>query len=217
VTLLLALQLFSPVDPADVARLHEQRIAREPDSKAAKRDYGLFLLRNGQAPLAEMYLRQSDVEPVYLAEAVAAQGRDAEATKIFETCATTARCLTRLANLAEKREDMPAALALYKRALEKDPSIARRSDHALALQAALEYKEAERELRAALAECEKVHGPNHPETATLLNNIAMLMGETKRPALARPLLQRAIKIFEQTLGPRHARTRIARENLEDLR
>ena len=215
--LLLALQLFSPVDPADVARLHEERITREPASKAAKRDYGLFLLRNGQAARAEYFLRQSDVEPVYLAEAVTAQGRDAEAATIFETCAATARCLTRLANLAEKREDLPAALALYKRALETEASIARRSDYALALQAALEYKDAEREFRAALAESEKLHGPNHPETATLLNNIAMLMGETKRPALARPLLQRAIRIFEQTLGPRHARTQIAKENLADLR
>ena len=215
--LLLALQLFSPVDPADVARLHEERIAREPSSKAAKRDYGLFLLRNGQAAMAESYLRQSDVEPVYLAEAVAAQGRDAEAAKIFETCSASARCLTRLANLAEKREDLPAAIALYKRALEAEPSIARRSDYALALQAATRHKDAEAEFRAALTESEKLHGANHPETATLLNNIAMLLGETKRAELARPLLQRAIKIFEQTLGPRHTRTQIAKDNLTDLR
>lgn len=215
--LLLALQLFSPVDPADVARLHEERIAREPSSRAAKRDYGLFLLRNGQAARAELYLRQSDVEPLFLAEAVAAQGRDSEAERIFETCAASPRCLTRLANLAERREDLPAALALYKRALDAEPSIARRSDYALALQATMRFKEAEAEFRFALAESEKLHGANHPETATLLNNIAMLLGETKRPALARLLLQRAIKIFEQTLGPRHARTQIAKDNLADLK
>jgi len=217
VILVLALQLFSPVDPADVARLHEERIARAPSSKSAKRDYGLFLLRNGQPARAEFYLRHSDVEPAYLAEAVSAQGRDAEAEKLFEACVATARCLTRLANLAERREDRAAALALYKRALEAEPSIPRRSDYALALQAANRYKEAESQLRAALAESEKLHGPNHPETATQLNNIAMLLGETKRPALARPLMQRAVNIFEQTLGPRHARTQIAKDNLADLR
>src|SRR5258708_17520377 len=164
----LLFQLFSPVDAAQLATLHEQRIAAAPPvgQRAAKRDLGLFWLRNGRPEQAERWLRQvlpgDDVLP-FLAEAVAAQGHDA--LPLFTECAkVNARCLTRLAEL-----DRAGALQHYEAAVAREPTPARRNDLGQALQAAGRMPEAERQFRQALAE--QSSQPNHPETATTKNNL----------------------------------------------
>ena len=53
---------------------------------------------------------------------------------------------------------------------------------------------------------EKVIGPNHPSTLTLLNNIAMLLRQQDRLDEAEPFLRRALAGSEQTLGPDHQHT-----------
>ena len=58
-------------------------------------------------------------------------------------------------------------------------------------------------LRQALAIAEASYGPNHPEVATGLTNLAGLLFATKRMAEAEPLLRRALTIFETTLGADH--------------
>ncbi|MBM3782886.1 MAG: tetratricopeptide repeat protein [Acidobacteria bacterium] len=211
--LLVAFQLF---DPAVVGRLHEERIARQPDSRMAKRDLGLYWLRNGRPVEAERWLRAAGAEPLFLAEAVAAQGRHEEAESLFGACVELARCLTRLAHYAERRGDMARALEHYKAALSEEPGPARRNDYAQALQALRRVKEAEQEYRTALAESEKKFGPHHPETATTLNNLAMLLAETERVWAAVPLQRRALSIFQKSLGPNHERTRTAGENLKEM-
>jgi len=49
----------------------------------------------------------------------------------------------------------------------------------------------------ALAICEKVLGPEHPGTATSLNNLASLLQDQSDPAAARPLYERALAIYEK--------------------
>jgi len=53
---------------------------------------------------------------------------------------------------------------------------------------------AERLFRRALAIAEKAHGPETPQTASALENLADLLAQTGRESAARPLLDRAEKI-----------------------
>jgi tetratricopeptide (TPR) repeat protein len=65
--------------------------------------------------------------------------------------------------------------------------------------------EAEPLLRRALAVREQVLGPEHPDVATSLDNLAQLYGATGRPAEAEPLYRRALAVRERALGPEHPR------------
>jgi tetratricopeptide (TPR) repeat protein len=57
--------------------------------------------------------------------------------------------------------------------------------------------------RRALAIDEKSYGPDHPEVATDLNNLAGLLQATNRLAEAEPLIRRALAIDEKSYGPDH--------------
>src|SRR5260221_14137851 len=50
---------------------------------------------------------------------------------------------------------------------------------------------------------EKALGPEHPDVATSLNNLAELYLDHSRYAKAEPLLKRSLAICEKTLGPKH--------------
>ena len=58
----------------------------------------------------------------------------------------------------------------------------------------------------ALAICEKALGPEHPDTATNLNSLALLLQAQGDLAGARPLCERALAIREKALGPKHPDT-----------
>jgi tetratricopeptide (TPR) repeat protein len=68
----------------------------------------------------------------------------------------------------------------------------------------------------ALAIREKVLGPEHPDTATSLNNLALLLQTKSDLAGARPLHERALVIREKTLGPEHPATAMSLNNLASL-
>ena len=59
-----------------------------------------------------------------------------------------------------------------------------------------DYAEAEPLKRRALAIDEKSYGPDHPEVAIRLNNLAQLLKATNRLAEAEPLYRRALAIDE---------------------
>ena len=59
-------------------------------------------------------------------------------------------------------------------------------------------------------------GPDHLDTATGLNDMALLQRDLREPAVARPLLEHALAIRERVLGPDHPDTATARRNLADL-
>lgn len=59
-------------------------------------------------------------------------------------------------------------------------------------------------------------GPDHPDTATALHNLAALYDEIGNYAKAEPLYQRALKIREKALGPDHPDTATVLNNLGGL-
>ena len=63
---------------------------------------------------------------------------------------------------------------------------------------------------------EKSLGVEHPETATSLNNLALLLQDQGDLAGARPLYERALAIFEKALGPEHPHTATSLNNLANL-
>jgi tetratricopeptide (TPR) repeat protein len=78
------------------------------------------------------------------------------------------------------------------------------------------YSQAAPLLRDTLAMREKALGPEHPDTATSLNNLALLLKAQGDFAGARPLLERALAIHEKALGPANRNTNRTRSNLARL-
>jgi tetratricopeptide (TPR) repeat protein len=78
------------------------------------------------------------------------------------------------------------------------------------------YAKAKPLCQRALVINEKVLGPEHPETATSLNNLAGLYDATGAYAVAEPLYRRALAIREKALGPEHPDTANSLSNLADL-
>jgi tetratricopeptide (TPR) repeat protein len=68
-------------------------------------------------------------------------------------------------------------------------------------------------MRRALGIDEKAYGPDHPEVATDLNNLAQLLQATNRLAEAEPLIRRALGIDETAYGPDHPKVAIRLNNL----
>jgi hypothetical protein len=71
-------------------------------------------------------------------------------------------------------------------------------------------------MRRALAIDETSYGPEHPEVATDLNNLALLLHNTNRLAEAEPLMRRAHSIFLASYGPDHPRTISAARSLAGM-
>jgi hypothetical protein len=65
-------------------------------------------------------------------------------------------------------------------------------------------------LERALAIWEKVLGPEHPNVAAGLNNLALLLRDQGDLAGSRPLFERALAICEKVLGPEHPNTALSR-------
>src|SRR5258707_3595641 len=71
--------------------------------------------------------------------------------------------------------------------------------------------EAEPLYRRALAIDERSLGPDHPDVARDLNNLAVLLHDTNRAAKAEPLMSRCVLIllrFQRTTGHEHPNLRV---------
>ncbi len=68
----------------------------------------------------------------------------------------------------------------------------------------------------ALTIYEKVLGPEHPETASTLNNLALLYAVQGKDEKAELLFQRALAIREKVFGPYHPFTKRTRDNYTNL-
>jgi tetratricopeptide (TPR) repeat protein len=79
-----------------------------------------------------------------------------------------------------------------------------------------QYPQAEPLYQRALAIYEQQLGPQHPSTATSLNNLAELYRDQGKYEQAEPLYQRALAIREQQLGPQHPFTATSLDNLARL-
>ena len=78
------------------------------------------------------------------------------------------------------------------------------------------FAEAESLRRRSLAIFEQGLGPDHPNVASALNNLAMLLRVTNRLVEAEPLYRRALAIDEQRSGPDHPRVAACLNNLASL-
>jgi len=85
------------------------------------------------------------------------------------------------------------------------------------LQATNRLDQAEPLMRRALKIDEDSFGPDHPDVAIDLNNLAGLLKATNRLDQAEPLMRRALKIFEDSLGRDHPNTQTVRNNLKYLK
>ena len=70
--------------------------------------------------------------------------------------------------------------------------------------------------KKALGVAEESVGPNHPDVATSLNNLALLYDTQGQYALAEPLYKRSLAIAEQSLGPDHPDVATSLNNLAGL-
>ena len=80
-------------------------------------------------------------------------------------------------------------------------------------EAAGDYGKAESLFKEALEISQTVYGPEHPDTAGDMNNLAELYRRTGDYAKAEPLYQEALKIQQKILGPDHPSTAISLSNL----
>jgi tetratricopeptide (TPR) repeat protein len=78
------------------------------------------------------------------------------------------------------------------------------------------YEEAEPLYKQALGIRERVLGPDHPDTAGSLNNLALLYNNQGRYEEAEPLYKRALEILIKTLGKEHPNTQTCLKNLAML-
>jgi tetratricopeptide (TPR) repeat protein len=72
---------------------------------------------------------------------------------------------------------------------------------------------AEPMMRRALKITEQSFGPDHPEVATSLDNLAQLLKDTNRLSEAEPMMRRALKIHEQSSGQDHPEVATSLNNL----
>ena len=79
-----------------------------------------------------------------------------------------------------------------------------------------DYRTAEPLYRRALEAQERVFGPEHPDTLTSVNNLAVLLESQGNYGAAEPLYRRALEARERVLGPEHPDTIILVNNLAAL-
>ena len=71
-------------------------------------------------------------------------------------------------------------------------------------------------MKLALTIDEKSYGPEHPDVARNLNNLAALLQATNRLGEAEPLMTRALAIDEKSYGAEHPTVAIRLNNLASL-
>ncbi len=79
-----------------------------------------------------------------------------------------------------------------------------------------QYAEAEPLYKRSLAIQEKALGPDHPDVATTLNNLAEIYRNQGRYAEAEPLHKRSLEISEKAFGPDHPDVATSLNNLAEL-
>jgi len=75
------------------------------------------------------------------------------------------------------------------------------------------YKEAEELFRKVLSKDEASLGPDHPDVARDLNNLAQLLKATNRFSEVEPLMRRGLEIEEKSKGKNHPHLAIQLNNL----
>jgi hypothetical protein len=66
----------------------------------------------------------------------------------------------------------------------------------------------------ALAIDEATYGPSHPEVATDVNNLGLVLRDLGELAVARTAFERAVQIFQTFLGVEHPSTKTVQANFD---
>ncbi len=111
---------------------------------------------------------------------------------------------------------LSCAALIHEQQLEFDEAARLLNQAGFYLRERARYPEAEPLYQRALAIREKASGPDHPQTAASLNNLAQLYSDQGRYDEAEPLCQRALAIKENALGPYHPDTATSLNNLAGL-
>ena len=90
------------------------------------------------------------------------------------------------------------------------------NQEAMDLYTAADYDRAIVVAKKALEVAEENVGPNHPDVATSLNNLALLYDTQGKYAQAEPLYKRSLAIKEKALGPNHPSVASSLENIAAL-
>src|SRR5207253_2611737 len=107
------------------------------------------------------------------------------------------------------------ALCFNSAAAQDNDDIREKSRQLEQLRSAGKFQEAVPIAEEVLKYCEKNYGPDHPETADSLSDLAYLYGGLGDYAKALPLYERALKIREKALGREHPYTAIVLNNLAE--
>jgi tetratricopeptide (TPR) repeat protein len=113
---------------------------------------------------------------------------------------------------------LPHLRTVADRAAKRKDALSRALCDEMGLQLQLlgSYTQARPYFEQVLAIREQVLGPEHPDTATSLNNLALLLKDQGDYEAARPLYERVLTIWWQVLGPKHPWTVAVRNNLAML-
>jgi tetratricopeptide (TPR) repeat protein len=107
------------------------------------------------------------------------------------------------------------ALCVNSAAAQDSDDIREKTHQLEQLRNAGKFQEAVPIAEEILKYCEKNYGPDHPETADSLSDLAYLYGGMGDRAKALLLYQRALKIREKALGPDHPYTAIILNNIAE--
>ena len=156
-----------------------------------------------------------------------AKERDIEAAKRVEKIAeermlSAAASMAEIGDLKEIQLDYGEAASYYRQAVDLVPSgndliLAKYlGQWGLVSITSGRYAEAENPLLQSLQIREKVLGPEHPDVATSMNNLAELYRSQGKYSEADLLYKRSLAIWEKVLGPKHPDVATSLNNLAEL-
>ena len=210
-------------DSASVNLLEKELAAVEAKRQNSEQSLGEYKSKFAEANQALEKLR-GDVPTDQLAQAQQAlqKGDAAAAEKLFGDVVQSgkrqaAEAAFQLGALANNRIDYAKAYEHYSDAARLQPENPAYLNMAgrLAYETA-RYVEAQLLLEKALAIHEKSLGPEHPDVAQSLNNLAALYNSQGQYAQAEPLYQRALNILQKSLPADHPNLATGMENYATL-
>ena len=215
------LQPFEPLYRQAVEMREKQHGPNHFKVAEALTKLGLYLRNEGKREKAIAPLRRalSIRETAAALDNLASVLPREEALKLYERSLKLDENAATLDKIATLLEDEPARAEPYaRRALEwkrktlgpahADVGTAL-NNLGLLLEAKGEHGEAAARYKEALSIVARAYGPGHPETAAVLLNLGGLTGD-------RAMVERALRIFEATMGPDSEPAAAAREKLQRL-
>ena len=211
----------------EIAQRHRALLQQAADLQADDPAVGALKRRAEQAIADGRYDDAEALLTDAVAADLAAARRIGQATRKMADAANArhlaaAASKATLGALANTRLNYPAAAVAFAEAAEFVPAEALLERAGYLDRAGTAEKKAGRYpaalpfLTEALAIRETALGPDHPDTATSLNNLAGLYKAQGRLDEAAPLYARALAIREKALGPDHPSTAISLNNLASL-